>query len=76
MFLRTDVDLDLPFEEAEASLLGALEAWVPGLLRDTEGRGHELLPEVGFAVDEHRIDQEVEIALGMPHRSGRRSASR
>jgi hypothetical protein len=45
MFLRTYVDLDLPFEEAEASLLGAPEAWVPGLLRDTEGRGHELLPD-------------------------------
>jgi hypothetical protein len=76
MFLRTYVDLDLPFEEAEASLLGAPEAWVPGLLRDAEGRGHELLADVGFAVDEHRIDREVEIALGMPHRSGGRPASR
>jgi hypothetical protein len=70
MFVRSHVDLDLPFEEAEASLLGAPEAWLPGLLRDAEGRGHELLAEVGFAVDDRRIDREVEIALGKPYRSG------
>jgi len=70
MFLRTYVELDLPFEEAEAALLGAPEAWVPGLLRDAEGRGHALLAEVGFAVEERRVDREVEIVLGMPYRSG------
>jgi hypothetical protein len=70
MFVRTFVDLDLAFEDAEASLLGAPEAWVPGLLRDAEGRGHQLLAEVGFAVDERRLDREVEITLGMPYRSG------
>jgi hypothetical protein len=70
MFLRTYVELDLPFEEAEAALLGAPDAWVPGLLLDAEGRGQELLAEVGFAVDERRIDREVEIGLGMPYRSG------
>lgn len=70
MFLRFYVDLDVPFEQAEASLLGAPEDWVPGLLRDAEGRGHELLGEVGFAVEERRIDREVKIAVGMPYRSG------
>ena len=70
MFLRTYVELDLPFEEAEAALLGAADDWVPGLLVDAEGRGHELLAEVGFAVDERRVDREVEIALGLPYRSG------
>lgn len=70
MFLRTYVELELPFEEAEAALLGAPETWVPGLLVDAEGRGHELLAEVGFPVDDRRIDREVEIALGIPYRSG------
>jgi hypothetical protein len=69
MFLRSYVDLDIPFEKAEASLLGTPEAWIPGLLRDAEGRGHQLLAEVGFAVDDRRISREVEITLGMPHRS-------
>ncbi|HKE54297.1 MAG TPA: hypothetical protein VKC55_05965 [Actinomycetota bacterium] len=70
MFVRSYVDLDVPFQEAEASLLGDPEAWVPGLLRDAEGRGHALLAEVGFEVDQRRIDREVEISLGMPYRSG------
>lgn len=70
MFVRTYVELDVPFEQAEASLLGSPEAWVPGLLRDAEDRGHRLLAEVGFVVDDRRIDREVEIGLGMPHRSG------
>lgn len=70
MFLRTYVELDLSFDEAESALLGAPEDWVPGLLRDAEGRGHELLAEVGFAVEDRRVDREVEISLGMPHRSG------
>lgn len=70
MFLRTYVELDLPFERAEAALLGEPEAWVPRLLVDAEGRGHELLAEVGFAVEDRRIDREVEIQLGAPYRSG------
>ena len=70
MFLRYYVDLDIPFEQAESALLGTPEAWVPGLLRDAEGRGQQLLAEVGFAVDERRLDREVEIELGMPYRSG------
>jgi hypothetical protein len=70
MFLRSYVDLDVPFDEAERALLGEPGAWVPGLLRDAEGRGHQLLAEVGFAVEDRRIDREVEIALGEPYRSG------
>ena len=70
MFLRYYVDLDVPFGDAEASLLEGPDVWVPGLLRDAEGRGHALLAEVGFAVDARRIDREVEIALGTPYRSG------
>jgi len=70
MFLRYYADLDIPFGEAEPSLLQGPEVWVPGLLRDAEGRGHELLAAVGFGVEKRRIDREVEITLGMPYRSG------
>ena len=71
MFLRTYVELDVPFEEAEASLLEGPDAWVPGLFRDAEDRGQALLAEVGFAVDDaRRIDREVRITLGTPYRSG------
>ena len=70
MFLRYYVDLPLPLGEAEAALLEGPETWIPGLFRDAEGRGHALLTEVGFAVDERRIDREVEIELGTPYVSG------
>jgi hypothetical protein len=71
MFLRYYVDLDVPFEDAEASLLEGPHPWVPGLFRDAEERGHALLAEVGFAVDDsRRIDRQVRITLGTPYRSG------
>lgn len=70
MFLRYYVDLEVPFGDAEASLLTGPDAWVPGLLLDAEDQGHALLAEVGFAVDRKRIDREVEITLGAPYRSG------
>ena len=70
MFLRYYVDLPLPLGEAEASLLRGPQTWIPGLFRDAEGRGHALLTEVGFAVDERRIDREVEIELGTAYLSG------
>jgi len=70
MFLRYYVDLPLPLGQAERTLLEGPEHWVPGLLRDAEHRGRTLLTEVGFAVDTHRIDREVEIELGRPYLSG------
>lgn len=70
MFLRYYVDLPFPLVEAEPALLEGPETWIPGLFRDAEGRGHALLTEVGFAVDERRIDREVEIELGAPYVSG------
>jgi hypothetical protein len=70
MFLRYYIELGVPFDDAEASLLEGPDAWVPGLLRDAEDRGHALLAEVGFGVDTRRIDREVEVALGTPYRSG------
>jgi len=69
MFIRYFLDLPLSHEEAEARLLAAPEAWVPGLARDSDDRGVRLLAEVGLPVDEaHRLDKRVEIVLGPPYR--------
>src|SRR5512134_2837908 len=68
MFVRYFVDLPVPFEDVESSLLDDPGAWVPGLLRDAEDRGEHLLAEVGFALEDHRIDKEVEIRLGSAYR--------
>jgi hypothetical protein len=68
MFARYFLDLPVPFDTVEASLLEDAEAWVPGLLRAAEDRGQLLLAEVGFAVETGRIDKEVEIRLGTPYR--------
>jgi hypothetical protein len=68
MFVRYFVDLPVSFADVETSLLDDPGAWVPGLLRDAEDRGELLLAEVGFALDERRIDKEVEIRLGSAYR--------
>ena len=70
MFLRYYVDLPLSLGQAETALLEGPEHWVPGLFADAEHRGRALLTEVGFAVDTHRIDREVELELGRPYLSG------
>ena len=68
MFVRYFVDMAVPFEVVEASLLDAPETWVPGLMREAEDRGELLLTEVGFEVEARRIDKEVEIRLGSVYR--------
>jgi hypothetical protein len=68
MFVRYFVDLPVPFEDVEASLLHEPSAWVPGLLRDAEDRGELLLAEVGFTLEAGRVDKEVEIRLGSAYR--------
>jgi hypothetical protein len=68
MFVRYFVDLPVAFEDVETSLLDDPGAWVPGLLRDAEDRGELLLAEVGFTLDERRVDKEVEIRLGSAYR--------
>ncbi|HET8525588.1 MAG TPA: hypothetical protein VFM81_03025 [Actinomycetota bacterium] len=70
MFLRYYVDLPLPLGDAEAALVEGPEMWIPGLFRDAEDRGRALLTEVGFSMETHRIDREVEIELGTPYVSG------
>ncbi|MGH2527991.1 MAG: hypothetical protein ACRDH0_01415 [Actinomycetota bacterium] len=69
MFIRYFLDLPLSYEEVEARLLAAPEAWVPSLARDSDDRGVQLLAEVGLPFDEaHRLDKRVEIVLGPPYR--------
>ena len=68
MFLRYYLELRAPFDDVQRALLGDTGAWIPGLLRDAEDRGQRLLADVGFAMDTRRIDKEVEIEIGEPHR--------
>jgi len=68
VFVRYYVDISAPFEQVEAALLHDPSAWVPGFLRDAEGRGQRLLAEVGVEVEAGRLDREVEIRLGEPYR--------
>jgi hypothetical protein len=70
MFARYYLDLAVPFADVEATLLADPGAWVPGLLRDAEGRGNDLLAEVGFGHGERRLEKAVEIRLGTPYRMG------
>jgi hypothetical protein len=45
------------------------EAWLPGVAREAEDRGEQLLGEVGFSYDDdRRLSKEVHIELGTPHR--------
>ncbi|HEY7756218.1 MAG TPA: hypothetical protein VID69_08335 [Actinomycetota bacterium] len=68
MFARYYLDLEVPYADVEASLTADPETWMPGLLRAAEERGEALLAEVGFGLDERRIDKEVEIRVGTPYR--------
>jgi hypothetical protein len=69
MFIRYYLDLSLPFEEVEEALMAASETWLPGVAREAQDRGEQLLGEVGFSFDDdHRVSKEVRIELGPPHR--------
>jgi hypothetical protein len=68
MFVRYFLEVAIPFEDVEASLLEDPDDWIPGLLRDAEDRGERLLADVGFLIDRRRVDKQVEIQLGTPYR--------
>jgi hypothetical protein len=69
MFVRYYVDLAAPFAEAETRLLTDPAGWLPAILVDAEDRGNRLLADVGFHLgDEHRLDKQVEVAIGEPYR--------
>jgi hypothetical protein len=67
MFIRYFLELQMPHADAEAKLLADPASWVPGLARGAHERGEGLLIEVGFDVDEHRIDKKVQVDIGEPY---------
>jgi hypothetical protein len=73
MFVRYYLELALPFEGVEKTLLSAPQDWVPGLAEDAEARGQVLLAEVGFGPVGLRLDKRVAIELGEPFRLASKS---
>jgi hypothetical protein len=65
MFIRSFVDLSMPYQEAEDALLASPEAWIPGLVEQADGEGEELLAQVGFG-GLVRIERRVEVTFGTP----------
>jgi len=66
MFLRYYLELALPFEEVQRSLLRSPQDWVPGLAEDAQERSELLLVEVGFGHPGRRVGRRVQIELGRP----------
>ena len=48
MFIRYFVEVDRPFADVEAQLLGTPSEWIPDLAEEAEALGEGLLAEVGF----------------------------
>lgn len=70
MFVRSFADVPVPFAEAERRLLASPTNWITGLAREAEDGGERLLVEVGFPIEgERRVKKEVEVEIGMPHRT-------
>jgi hypothetical protein len=72
MFVRYFMDLDVPFEDAEAALLADPSSWLPGLVEETDEQGVHRLTSVGFGIGLHvrrRVEVEVEPPLRVPGRT-------
>jgi hypothetical protein len=72
MFVRYFMDLDVPFEEAEAALLADPASWLPGLAEESDEQGVHRLTSVGFGMGVHlrkRVEVEVEPPLCVPGRT-------
>ena len=68
MFVRYYVDIPLPFKRVESLLLESPERWVPGLAADAQARADNLMAEVGFGSNGHRVGKRVVIELHEPIR--------
>jgi hypothetical protein len=68
MFVRYYLELPLPLEGAEATLLNSPNTWISGLAQDAEERGGALLAEVGFGPPGRRVEKRVQVTLGTPFR--------
>jgi hypothetical protein len=65
VYVRYYLELPLPAEEVERLLISAPESWIPGLAREADGHGEQLLADVGFGHGS-RLDRSVAIDLGQP----------
>jgi hypothetical protein len=70
MFIRYFVELPISFERAEQVLLRSPATWLPAVARAADDRGESLLTEVGFPLDDHRVEKKVEIEFGEHTRVG------
>src|SRR5262245_47322541 len=68
MFARYFVEIPLARARVEAALSEHPRRWLPGLANAAHRRGDELLAEVGFG-EAIRIEREVRVEIGPPHRS-------
>jgi hypothetical protein len=66
MFARYYLELPLPFEEVQETLLNRPQDWVPGLAEGAEERSDRLLAEVGFGSPGRRVGKRVAIELSRP----------
>jgi hypothetical protein len=64
----TTLELDLPFDLVEQSLLRRPSDWVPRVASEADARGELLLTEVGFGHSAYRVGKKVEIVLGASKR--------
>ena len=66
IFIRYYVELPYPRAALEQALLSAPEGLVAGIARFADNRGQQLLADVGFGFDGHRISKNVAIDVGKP----------
>jgi hypothetical protein len=66
MFLRYYVELGLPIEQAQASLLESPSTWLPTLADGAVERAEPLLAEVGVGPGALRVARRVAVRLGRP----------
>ena len=59
-----------PSYAVEAALTRDPLAWLPGIVRESHGRGMELVSRVGLNIGVGRADREVSMTISSPHRLG------
>jgi hypothetical protein len=68
VFLRSTVVVQRPFAQVDAELATGAENWMPDLARVANGRGQELLSELGFSLGNRRIGRRIKVEIGVPTR--------
>ena len=72
MFARYFVEVEADPAAVESALLRDPEAWLPGLAARANGKGDELLAEIGFG-EKIRVRRRVRVKLGDPVRAATKS---